>query len=467
MTRPVDQWRDPRVAVVELAAAAYPRSSDGNDEVSRGVSRLADLLGWSGGRETGAFGPLIPEGAQVVVKPNWVMDRNQGPWGIEPLLTHASLVRAVVESVLRANPSRVVVGDAPLQACDFSKLLATTELDRWGEALQAAEPRFAGIRDFRRTTCVVRGGIRVPEENRLPRENFVLFDLGAESLLEPVTDGRGSFRVTQYDPSQMVVTHGPGRHQYLVAKELVDADVVFNLPKLKTHKKAGLTCALKNLIGINGNKEYLPHHRVGGSGRGGDCYPGRSPVKRVLEYAFDRQNSTTSRAGRHGWYQVTHALGKLVRMTGDELGVEGSWSGNDTVWRTCLDLNRIALYGRADGSLAAEPQRAVFHIVDAVVAGQGDGPLAAQPLPLRLLLAAASAPAIDWVAAQLLGYAPERIPIVREAFGDFRWPIASFAPDEVVLLGEAGRCQVDELRRSRMLRQPVIYPVGWRDAVAR
>jgi len=34
---------------------------------------------------------------------------------------------------------------------------------------------------------------------------------------------------------------------------------------LKLHRKAGITCALKNLIGINGNKEYLPHHRLGGS----------------------------------------------------------------------------------------------------------------------------------------------------------------------------------------------------------
>ena len=71
-------------------------------------------------------------------------------------------------------------------------------------------------------------------------------------------------------------THAPGRHQYLVAREVIEADVIVNLPKLKTHKKAGVTCALKNLIGINGNKEYLPHHRVGGAERGGDCYPAAS-----------------------------------------------------------------------------------------------------------------------------------------------------------------------------------------------
>ena len=55
-----------------------------------------------------------------------------------------------------------------------------------------------------------------------------------------------------------------GRHRYLVARELIEADVVFNVPKLKTHKKAGVTGALKNLVGINGHKAYLPHHRKGG-----------------------------------------------------------------------------------------------------------------------------------------------------------------------------------------------------------
>ena len=95
--------------------------------------------------------------------------------------------------------------------------------------------------------------------------------------------------------------------------------------------------------------------------------------------------------------------------------------------------------------------------MDAILAGQGDGPLAPQPLPLRRLFAGTSAAAVDWVAAQLLGYEPQRIPIVREAFGEFRWPIAGFAPAEVTLVGERTICAPIT---------PVIYPVGWRDAAA-
>jgi hypothetical protein len=157
-------------------------------------------------------------------------------------------------------------------------------------------------------------------------------------------------------------------------------------------------------------------------------------------------------------------LNLVLRLMGDQLGVEGSWSGNDTVWRTCLDLNRVLLYGRPDGTMADVHQREVLHVVDAVVAGQGDGPLAPQPLPLGLMVAGGSAAAVDWVAAQLLGYDPERIPIARQAFGRFRWPLVSFKPSDVVLLGDLGFGKANELLRVRGMPHSVNYPVGWRDA---
>jgi hypothetical protein len=328
------------------------------------------------------------------------------------------------------------------------------------------EPRFKGIRDFRRTTCSVPDGVRVASENLQPLDHFVLFDLGRESLLEPITDEREAFRVTCYDPRLMARTHAPGRHQYLVARDVIESDVVINLPKLKTHKKAGLTCALKNLIGINGNKEYLPHHRLGGTLRGGDCYPGSSSVKRALEYAHDRQNTTVSVAMSRFWHGLTLPLNRMLHRKGDQLGIEGSWSGNDTIWRTCLDLNRILLYGRSDATLSGEPVRRVIHVVDSVVAGQGDGPLSPQPLPLGLVFAGENAAAVDLVGALLLGYDPERIPIIREAFKRFQWPLTTFAQDEVTLLGDLGSgVAAVEVLGSKVVPADLVYPVGWRDAV--
>ena len=211
-------------------------------------------------------------------------------------MTDSGLIKAVAENALRAGASSVVVGDAPIQGCDFDALLDRTGLGAWAEDLANRDERFTGVLDFRRTTCTFVDGVRVATEERQPEERFVMFDLGAESLLEPVTDERGigRFRVTCYDPRLMRQTHARGRHRYLVAKELLDADVVINLPKLKTHKKAGITCALKNLVGINGNKEFLPHHRAGSAQQGGDCYARSSLVRRSIEYALDRQNMARS-----------------------------------------------------------------------------------------------------------------------------------------------------------------------------
>ncbi|HEY0100190.1 MAG TPA: DUF362 domain-containing protein [Pyrinomonadaceae bacterium] len=459
-----------RVGVAKTGAPRYPSgeraATSGANEISSALARLARLLGW-GDEESGAFSKLIPRGARVLVKPNFVMHANQCADGIEPLVTHESLVRAVVEALLQTEAAEVSIGDAPVQGCDFAALLRETKLGEWSDELRRRESRFRGIRDFRRTIAVFRDGVRVASENLRDESEFTLFDLGRESLLEPITDESGAFRVTCYDPRLMQKTHAPGRHQYLVARAVLDADVVINLPKLKTHKKAGITCALKNLIGINGNKEFLPHHRIGGARAGGDCYPGANPLKRSLEFVLDRQNSTARPALGKVWQGLGLQLERAARLAGDDLGVEGSWSGNDTVWRTALDLNRVMLYGQADASFSDEPARLVVHIADAVVAGQGDGPLAPEALPLGLLLGASNAAAMDWVGAYLLGYEPQRVSIAREAFARFRWPLTTFTHEEVSVCGDLGEGAADELlgRRPEPLFR-VKHPAGWRDAAA-
>jgi uncharacterized protein (DUF362 family) len=48
-----------------------------------------------------------------------------------------------------------------------------------------------------------------------------------------------------YHPDWLKRTHGLGKHQYLIARDVIEADVVINVPKLKTHKKACITGARK------------------------------------------------------------------------------------------------------------------------------------------------------------------------------------------------------------------------------
>jgi hypothetical protein len=196
---------------------------------------------------------------------------------------------------------------------------------------------------------------------------------------------------------------------------------------------------------------------------GGDCYPGGSQVKLALEHIADRQNLATSYGRGMLWHALAYGLSRFARLQGDRLGIDGSWSGNDTIWRTCLDINRALLYGKPDATMAQTVQRRVIHIVDAVVAGQGNGPLAPDPLPMGLLLASESAVAMDWVGAHLLGYEPAKIPIVWRAFEKFRWPLATFAGNEVRITGDLGDGFADDLLHPDL---DVDYPIGWRDAAA-
>jgi uncharacterized protein (DUF362 family) len=456
--------KDSRVSAVKMVAE-YPKLTDKeDDEIFRAIRQNAENLGWAD-EKRGAFGKVIKEGAKVLIKPNLVLHANQGSGGILPLVTHISLINAVVVEALKANPAQVIVGDAPVQGCRFDELLRVNGFDKWSAEMQNRDSRFKGIIDFRRTVSVFKNDVRQATENKVPLDQYVLYNLAEDSYLEPITDDKNSFRVTNYDPRLMAKTHSPGNHQYLVARHVIEADVVINLPKLKTHKKAGITNALKNLVGINGNKEYLPHHRLGGSASGGDCYPGNDLVKRSWEYIADQQNMTNSMTKGKILATVNHQLTRMMHLKGDKLGVEGSWSGNETVARMCLDLNRILLYGKTDATIADTIQRKVLHIVDAVIAGQGDGPLRPDALPMGLILAGENAAAMDWVCAYLLGYDAKKIPLTNYAFVDFRWRIARFEPEDIKLLGDWENVTPETLI-DLARKQNVDFPFGWRNASA-
>lgn len=450
---------DTTVAVQRATPLDYMQES----RLTQRLRSLTQDLGW--GSDTGAFSNIIPDGARVLVKPNFVLHENQGPWSFEAVITHPALVKVIVAELLLTRASEVMVGDAPVQGCDFKKLLERTRLGVWDRELAAREQRFAGIHDFRRTVSVFRDNVRFASEDEVDLSRYVLFDLGGDSLLEPVTSLEPRFRVTCYDPEFLAKTHCPGRHQYLITKSVLEADIVVNLPKLKMHCKAGITNALKNLVGINGNKEYLPHHRVGGSADAGDCYPGRNRVKRLAEGLYDFKNSSQSALRSRMINHALRPLNAMLKIGGDETGIEGAWSGNDTVWRMTLDLNRILIYGRTDGTMADAPQRTILHVSDGIVAGQGRGPLAPQPFELEVLLAGGNPAAMDWVGALLLNLDPARIPLLSGVFSDYQWPLIRYSPESIRIAVNHRVGSLEAMLGEMHLPIPKHIPPGWGSAL--
>ena len=365
---------------------------------------------------------IVKPGMSVLLKPNWVLHENRSGRTMDCMVTHPAFLLAVVGEVAAAGAGRILIADAPIQGADFGRLTPPS----WREAVrEAAGAVPVDILDFRNTVAnVVRGRLSADRGLR-PPERFILFTLGRESCLEPISGKGGHFRITSYNPLDLAKVQRSGMHQFLLCREPFESDVILNLPKLKTHSKAGITAALKNLVGINGDKNFLPHHRVGGSAAGGDCYEGLKPFKRAAEYCVDMANRRIGRRSYLPWIKVA---GALNRVHGGDL--EGTWHGNDTTWRMVLDLNRLLIYGREDGTLATEPQRRVFSLTDAIVAGQGNGPLAPEEISFGAVTFAENSVFADLVHSALMRFDWRRIALIREAFTPMDYPLVDLPPED-------------------------------------
>jgi hypothetical protein len=143
---------------------------------------------------------------------------------------------------------------------------------------------------------------------------------------------------------------------------------------------------------------------------------------------------------------------------------EGSWHGNDTVWRMTLDLQRILPYGRRDGKFADSPQRTVLTVTDAIMAGEGEGPLAPTPVSLGVMTMGFNTAAVEWVHALLMGLPPQRVPLTREAFAPHRYPLANFSPEEISVLVNGQSVKKEELLA--LCGRRFQLPKGWQEPFA-
>jgi uncharacterized protein (DUF362 family) len=400
---------------------------------------------------------IIQPGMTVLLKPNWVIHYNYSGKGMECLVTHPVFIESVVEEVLKARPGKIVIADAPIQMCDMDSLVNND----WKRRIKSlSEPVEISFVDFRRTVTKA-GRIKFSaEENIRSDDSFVLFDLGKESLLDQISSPDCRFRVTCYNPEKLAETHNADSHKYLISKEVFEADVIINLPKLKCHKKAGITAALKNLVGINGNKDYLPHHRLGGSLQKGDCYEGKSALKYIAELCYDYANRNINKNAYYLWKAGASLAIRAQLMLFGEAQIEGSWFGNDTVWRMVLDLNRIALYGNIHGALSGQPLRKIFSITDGIIAGEGNGPLAPEPVKLGAVTCASSSAFADVAHAALMKYDMSKIALIHNAFDSFNYPLTHFNASDIMPVVNGVSCGLQELIENYGIK--FTPPDGWK-----
>jgi len=152
----------------------------------------------------GGMTAFVRPGQRVLLKPNLLAGKSPE----KAVTTHPEVVRAVIKLVQEAG-GIAIVGDSP--------------------------------------------GIGKPET--------VAKKCGVWAVIEATGASFAAF-----DASTEVATRTGTFKQLEIAQDILDADVVINLPKLKTHQMMGLTCGVKNLFGaVVGLRKPQLHLQAGTS----------------------------------------------------------------------------------------------------------------------------------------------------------------------------------------------------------
>jgi uncharacterized protein (DUF362 family) len=415
---------NPGVAWPELASLLGEDATRGfRNSVYAGVRAALAALGLDESRFGSAawnpLGALAPRGGSVVLKPNFIRHWNPNAAGtIESVITHGAVVRAMLDyAALAVGPEGgVTLAESPQQDCDWTRIGELAGLSEIASLYDRSLGRSFFTVDLRREVVETADGVIVARKP-LPGDplGYRAVDLGRTSFFEGSGLDPAKMRGADYDPAATGAQHRDGRNAYLLSETVLRADLVVNLPKLKTHKKTGVTLALKNLVGINGDKNWLPHHTVG---RAGDEFPGDGLLDHVRSRAVELARGWLARGRATRVFRLARRAEWSLR--GDDFIRSGNWHGNRTTWRMVCDLNRALYYSDAAGLRldAPRPVRTVLTVLDGVVAGEGAGPLAPADRPLGAILAGTDPVAVDLAALSLMGFDWQRVPKVRELIRD-------------------------------------------------
>jgi uncharacterized protein (DUF362 family) len=432
----------PVVIYPEYPFDSEPGARENHDayKAIRNVLQLLKLdASHFGKKDWNPLGEIIRPGNTVILKPNFVRDfRETQPGHEDCLITHGSIIRAALDYVyvaLKGN-GRIIIADAPQNDADFRAIRQMAGLDEIQDFYRRYADFEVEIYDLRPEKAKKVNGVIVGHE-KLPGDpvGYVKVNLGSNSMFAGIEHLCHLLYGSEYDTSEIRRHHTNGVHEYLISKTLLEADCVINLPKLKTHKKTGITVCMKNLVGINGNKNWLPHHRLGTPAQGGDQFADNGSIHRLERKTMACFRRTFPLLGplRGVAAKPLKFIGKAIfGDTNSDTVRSGNWYGNDTTWRMVIDLNRILMYADKNGHLQDNPARRIFCIVDGIIAGEGNGPLDPAPKPAGIVLAGTNPVSVDLACARLMGFDYNRLPVLYKATASHSFPICLSEYDKIM-----------------------------------
>lgn len=393
---------------------------------------------------------IIRPGQTVVIKPNFVLSANDNHDDLFAVVTHPSLIRALVDKAYTAlrGDGRIIIADAPQMDCNWDELMAAQRLDTIQEFYDRKFRFPVEVCDLRNFTLVDRHQPAYRgNRTSLPGDPLGSVVINLADRSEFFTRQCENYYGADFDRTETMRHHHDGVHEYSVSKTVLSADVLLSVPKMKVHKKVGVTLNIKGLVGINTNKNFLVHHTIGTPRNGGDQLPDNIPtgdrfVTAARGWFSDKLLAKQSRMGDAIYHAAASSYRTFIkpfRPKAESTPVldSGNWHGNDSAWRMAADLAKIIFFADASGKLHDTPQRKMFCVVDGIIGGDNCGPLTPDAKPVGCLVAGENPLAVDIVTTRLMGFDPAKV----RQFDILRSPHFNFgfrSADEIELLGDTG-----------------------------
>jgi uncharacterized protein (DUF362 family) len=368
-----------------------------------------------GKKQWNPLGHLIRPGERVFIKPNLVTHEYRkscrGAGDLFSVITHPSVIRAVADYVAIAlkRSGEIVIGDNPSIDADFKKISETTNLTRF-EKFYHQNGTNCRVLDLRPriTDELANYGIKkkTKKQSGDPEGNTVL-NLADKSCfygMNPLLY-RGVF-TKRFE----TIKHHHGRtHRYSISNTILNSDVYISIPKLKTHHKVGATLNIKGLVGVNANKNYLIHWRIGFPLMGGDEFPSSTFISDYLvltirhllidllpESIYSRIKSKLNKTKLH------FLLSDISCFSFEKH--RGAWKGNDTCWRMAADLYKVFIQDASDWRKNGKKKLKTFSLVDGVVGGQGNGPFCPSAKNSKVIFGGENLLLVDCVGVRLMDF---------------------------------------------------------------
>jgi uncharacterized protein (DUF362 family) len=373
-----------------------------------------------GAKDWNPLGDIIKPGDNVVIKPNFISEPRKKNVDPSSIVTHASVIRPIIDYCMIAlkNKGSLTVADAPQTDSSFEKIKEITGIQDVIDFINSNSSLKVNLLDLREIGAQTKDGIII-KRFKLDGDpqGYTVVDLGEKSEFRHIEEYMDRIFGADYDFEEVRKHHNNGKHEYYISNTILNADVIINVPKLKTHKKAGITVCLKNLIGINGNKNYLPHYRFGSRKEGGDECLQNGFIQSLSSKFYQFIFKTMSRMGptEMNLMRIPKKIYSFLSSKNITKHKAGDWYGNDTIWRTIVDLNKIFFYADKKGRIQEEVQRRQLSIVDGIIAGEGDGPHFPTARPCGIILGGFNPVLVDIIAAKIMGFDWKKIPQITEA----------------------------------------------------